>query len=159
MIEDRSDSSIDPQPEDGTGVITRLRFLTLIFAGATAMGLAAFAAPLARYAYPILKGQVFERQKVATVSQITAEGLRFDYMETPSMIIRLSDGNFGSYSLVCTHLGCIVKWEARNQEFFCPCHAGKFDESGNNISGPPPTPLTKYNLSIEGNDIYVEGLA
>lgn len=159
MIEDKSDSSIDSQKEDGTGKITRRRFLSLIFTAATATGLAAFFAPLARYAYPVLKGQVFERQKIATTSQISAEGLRFDYMETPSMVIRLSDGNYGAYSLVCTHLGCIVKWEVKNQDFLCPCHAGKFDENGINISGPPPKPLTKYKLSIEGNDIYVEGLA
>lgn len=159
MTEDKSDTSVDSRPEDGTGIITRRRFLSFIFAGATAMGLAAFFAPLARYAYPVLKGQVFERQKIASISQISAEGLRFDYMDTPLMVIRQSDGTYGAYSLVCTHLGCIVKWEVKNHDFYCPCHAGKFDENGINISGPPPKPLTKYKLSIEGNDIYVEGLA
>lgn len=163
MIENSSDTSIntqpEAQPEESTGVITRRRFLTALFAAATTMGLAAFLAPLARYAYPVLRGQVFEKQKIAAISQITAEGLRFDYMDTPSMVIRMSDGTYGAYSLVCTHLGCIVKWEVKNQDFYCPCHAGKFDENGVNISGPPPKPLTKYRLSIEGNDIYVEGLA
>jgi len=159
MIEDKSDSGNYSQEEESTGEISRRRFLGLIFAGATAVGLAAFIAPLARYAYPVLKGQVFERQKIATTSLITAEGLRFDYMDTPAMIIQLLDGNYAAYSLVCTHLGCIVKWETKNRNFHCPCHAGYFDENGINIAGPPPKPLTKFKLSIEGNDIYVEGLA
>lgn len=154
------DKSGMPVPEkDTAGAITRRRFLTVCFAGATAVGLGAFAAPLAKYAYPVLKGQVFEKQKVATVDQVTAEGVRFDYMETPSQLIQLENKDFAAYSLVCTHLGCIVKWEAAKKDFHCPCHAGKFDEQGLVIAGPPPKPLTKYKVVVEGNDIFVEGIA
>jgi cytochrome b6-f complex iron-sulfur subunit len=139
--------------------MTRRRFLGLLFALASAMGLGAFAAPLLRFAYPVVKGQVFERLKVATVGQVPVDGIRFDYQEVPSHLIQLQDQTYAAYSLVCTHLGCIVKWEPRNLNFHCPCHAGYFDESGNVVSGPPPRPLTKYKLAIEGNDIFVEGLA
>ncbi|MCL4473682.1 MAG: ubiquinol-cytochrome c reductase iron-sulfur subunit [Actinobacteria bacterium] len=159
MIDDKSSHAPAPQPKESVGVITRRRFLSVVFAGATAIGLGAFAAPLVRYAYPVLQGQVFARQKVATTAQVTADGFKFDYMDTPSMVIPTSDGGFAAFSLVCTHLGCIVKWETTNHIFHCPCHAGKFDETGKNISGPPPKPLPKYNLSVEGTDIFVEGLA
>ncbi|MHB9052942.1 MAG: QcrA and Rieske domain-containing protein [Thermoleophilia bacterium] len=159
MIEDKSSHAAAPQPKEGVGVITRRRFLSVVFAGATAVGLGAFAAPLARYAYPVLKGQVFARQQVATTAQVTADGFKFDYMDTPSMVIPTSDGGYAAFSLVCTHLGCIVKWEPKNKDFHCPCHAGKFDETGKNISGPPPKPLTKYNLTIQGTAIIVEGIA
>lgn len=159
MTETRNTSGMAVPQDEGAAGMTRRRFLTVCFAGATAVGLGAFAAPLARYAYPVLKGQVFEKQKIATVAQVTADGIRFDYMETPSMLIPMADKSYAAYSLICTHLGCIVKWEAAKRDFHCPCHAGKFDENGQVIAGPPPKPLTKYKVAVEGNDIFVEGLA
>jgi cytochrome b6-f complex iron-sulfur subunit len=145
---------------DSTSAVTRRRFLALTFAGATAIGLGALAAPLARYAYPIIRPEVFEKILVATKSDLTplGEGVRFDYQEIPSQLIQLESGDYAAYSLVCSHLGCIVKWEAANADFHCPCHAGKFSPEGDVISGPPPRPLTKLKLSLEGNNIYVEGV-
>ena len=67
---------------------------------------------------------------------MTADGIRFDYMDTPSQLIQLEDKDYAAYSLVCTHLGCIVKWEAAKKDFHCPCHAGKFDENGLHDSRP-----------------------
>jgi len=147
------------EPQDSTAEVTRRRFLGVLFGTATIVGLGALAAPLTRFAYPVIQGQVFERLKVATVSTVTAEGIRFDYQDTPSMLIQKEDKDFAAYSLVCTHLGCIVKWEAKNKDFHCPCHAGKFDENGDPIAGPPPSPLPKYKVVVEGADIFVEGLA
>jgi cytochrome b6-f complex iron-sulfur subunit len=145
---------------DSTGAVTRRRFLAITFAGATAVGLGALAAPLARYAYPIVKPEVFEKVLVATKAELTplGDGVRFDYQEIPSQLIQLESGDYAAYSLVCTHLGCIVKWEPQNADFHCPCHAGKFDPEGNVISGPPPRPLTKLMLAIEGENIYVNGI-
>ncbi len=159
MTETRNKSGMSAPEEEKVGVMTRRRFLTAVFAGATAVGLGAFAAPLVRYAYPVVKGQVFEKQKVAVTTQVTAEGVRFDYQDTPSYLIQLEDKSYAAYSLVCTHLGCIVKWEPAKRDFHCPCHAGKFDENGQVISGPPPKPLPKYKVVVEGTDIFVEGIA
>jgi cytochrome b6-f complex iron-sulfur subunit len=159
MIETNKTSAGATPPDEGVATMTRRRFLTVLFAGATAVGLGAFAAPLARYAYPVLKGQVFEKQKITTTALLTAEGVRFDYMDTPAQLIQLEDKSYAAYSLVCTHLGCIVKWEAAKRDFHCPCHAGKFNELGQPIAGPPPTPLTAYKVAVEGADIFVEGLA
>jgi cytochrome b6-f complex iron-sulfur subunit len=142
------------------GAVTRRRFLTITFAGGAALGLGALAAPLARYAYPIVKPEVYERVKVATKAELAPlnEGVRFDYQEIPSQLIQLESGEYAAYSLVCTHLGCIVKWEAKKADFHCPCHAGKFNPQGEVISGPPPRPLTKLKLAVEGDDIFVEGV-
>lgn len=147
------------QERESVVEVTRRRFLGLLFAVATAVGLGALAAPLARFSYPVLKGQVFERIKVATVGAVTNEGVRFDYQDTPAMLILTSAQEYAAFSLVCTHLGCIVKWEARNRNFHCPCHAGKFDENGNVTAGPPPLPLPQYKVAVEGSDIFVEGIA
>ena len=162
MIEDKTAQAPapqHPQQKESAGVVTRRRFLGLVFAGATAVGLGALVSPFIRYAYPVLTGTVFEKQTVTTTDKVTADGFKFDYMDTPSMVIQQTDGNYAAFSLVCTHLGCIVKWEANNHIFHCPCHAGKFDETGKNIAGPPPRPLPRYNTRVEGTNIIVEGIA
>lgn len=42
-------------------------------------------------------------------------------------------------SLVCTHLGCVVKETGKG--FECPCHGSKFDVNGKVTGGPAPRPL------------------
>ncbi len=44
-----------------------------------------------------------------------------------------------AYSAVCTHLGCIVDYDATSSQIVCPCHDGHFNPaSGGVVSGPPP---------------------
>lgn len=49
---------------------------------------------------------------------------------------RDENGTLHSYSAVCTHLGCIVKWNASEKSFDCPCHGSRFSYSGQVINGP-----------------------
>ena len=70
-------------------------------------------------------------------------------------------------SAVCTHLGCTVRAEALanpqvktvdgqslrlSHQFLCPCHGSKYSGDGANVSGPAPTPLAWYELSIAPDD-------
>lgn len=58
-------------------------------------------------------------------------------------------------SATCSHLGCLVNYHRSKKEFICPCHGGRYDLAGNNISGPPPTPLTRFPAKIENSMIMV----
>ena len=49
---------------------------------------------------------------------------------------RSEGGELRSYSAVCTHLGCIVKWNDSEKSFDCPCHGSRFSNSGKVINGP-----------------------
>jgi cytochrome b6-f complex iron-sulfur subunit len=61
-----------------------------------------------------------------------------------------------AFSAICPHLGCVVKWEASGRYIVCPCHDGRFNaQTGAVISGPPPGPLPKYNVTVDGDDVYV----
>jgi len=70
-------------------------------------------------------------------------------------------GKFEAISLVCTHLGCLVKWypEANGGkgQFKCPCHDGGFDEHGVNAFGPPPAPLELLPYKVVGDKLIVGG--
>jgi len=45
------------------------------------------------------------------------------------------------FSAICPHLGCVVKWNADEQSFDCPCHGSRFDCKGVVMNGPAKTDL------------------
>ena len=56
--------------------------------------------------------------------------------------------------MVCTHLGCLYKWEDSNSRFECPCHGSKFTHDGYYIEGPAPRSLDYFDIAVE-NDVVV----
>jgi menaquinol-cytochrome c reductase iron-sulfur subunit len=56
-------------------------------------------------------------------------------------------------SPVCKHLGCMVNWGENSEypdQFFCPCHGGRYEKNGKNIAGTPPLgPLDEYEVKEE----------
>lgn len=76
------------------------------------------------------------------------------YAGAPALVTRSQDGVL-ALSLVCTHLGCIVQWDAGKRQFHCPCHDGRFDEFGDVVSGPPPLPLERLVVKASGDKIVV----
>lgn len=59
------------------------------------------------------------------------------------------------FSAICSHLGCLVSYHKEKRQFVCPCHGGKYDLTGRNISGPPPAPLTRFPLKIQDGMLFV----
>lgn len=54
---------------------------------------------------------------------------------------RDDDGNVTLRSPVCTHLGCIVRWNNADKSWDCPCHGSRFSPDGKVLSGPAESPL------------------
>jgi len=57
-------------------------------------------------------------------------------------------------SIVCTHLGCIVKPTANG--FECPCHGSRFGSDGSVTRGPAPTPLAWLKVTASGDTLIVD---
>jgi nitrite reductase/ring-hydroxylating ferredoxin subunit len=75
------------------------------------------------------------------------------------LLIRTADGELLAYSQSCTHLSCAVVPRIAEGVLHCPCHEGYFDlKTGRNIAGPPPRPLPRIELAIEGDDVFAVGV-
>ena len=54
----------------------------------------------------------------------------------PVAIYRDLKGKLRSFSTVCPHLGCTVRWNGVEKSFDCPCHGSRFSNSGVAVNGP-----------------------
>lgn len=57
-----------------------------------------------------------------------------------------TDQGLVAHYKVCTHLGCIYKWDDLGKRFACPCHGSQFQENGDWIAGPAPRGLDRFAL-------------
>jgi menaquinol-cytochrome c reductase iron-sulfur subunit len=75
--------------------------------------------------------------------------------QTAAWLQRNHDGEFVAYSINCTHLGCPVDWVAKADLFMCPCHGGVYTKDGDVAGGPPPRPLTKYQVRVREGKVEI----
>lgn len=58
---------------------------------------------------------------------------------------RRGDGSLVKVSAVCTHMGCLVRWNGAETTWDCPCHGSRFTTDGLVLGGPAETPLEKLD--------------
>lgn len=75
--------------------------------------------------------------------------------QTGAWLRRETDGQFVAFAINCTHLGCPVRWLQQAELFMCPCHGGVYYKDGTVAAGPPPKPLTKYPVRINGGQVEI----
>lgn len=137
--------------------ITRREFLSLGIAAGFAVAAIASTYSVFKYLYPTEEAaqQVEEKIMVASLDELPPGSAKFfRFRNKPSVVIN-HNGKITALSAVCTHLGCIVKWDGDQQLLKCPCHAGVFDSSGRVLAGPPPAPLPALKALVANNKIYV----
>ena len=56
-------------------------------------------------------------------------------------VYREPDGTLHAVSLRCTHLGCLLRFNAAERSWDCPCHGSRFGVDGRVLEGPAVRPL------------------
>jgi len=74
-----------------------------------------------------------------------AQGLKGD----PTYLV-VEDNQLRKYGInaVCTHLGCVVPYNAVDKQFQCPCHGSRYDTTGKVVRGPAPLSLALAHLDV-----------
>jgi len=80
----------------------------------------------------------------------------FSWGSKPGLLKKADDGEMTAFVGVCTHLDCNVTYLPDQKKFFCACHDGWYDENGVNIAGPPPKPLRRLIVAIEGESLIIK---
>jgi glycine/D-amino acid oxidase-like deaminating enzyme/nitrite reductase/ring-hydroxylating ferredoxin subunit len=55
------------------------------------------------------------------------------------------------FSAVCPHLGCMLKWNAEEKTFDCPCHGSRFSKEGWVINGPAMSNLKEIHIEEDAH--------
>ena len=141
--------------------IDRREFLKLVERGGVFIGITALTVPIVAYFYPPSLEEVpSEPVLVCAENELAVnESRTVRFGRYPALVLNSAAG-LRAYSGVCTHFGCIVKWDAALSQIVCPCHDGFFDPlDGSVISGPPPEALTPLPVRLVEGQIYVGGEA
>ena len=83
----------------------------------------------------------------------------FDAGAVPTFVLR--DGqSVRALSRVCTHMGCLLRYNASERELDCPCHGAVFDLQGKvdpdyDVMSLPPLP--SIAVRVEKGTVYVLG--
>jgi cytochrome b6-f complex iron-sulfur subunit len=135
----------------------RRDFLNLLLKG----GLLAWLISIVYPIYDYLEPPKAEEVKVTSVDigksneMAKDSGKIIKFGSKPVIVIRLPNGEYRAFSANCTHLDCIVQYRKDLGQIYCACHNGRYDLNGKNVSGPPPAPLQKYNVSLKGDDVII----
>ncbi len=147
----------DDAHRDSEGT-TRRSFVTRVFTGTIVAGVASVVSAIA--AYLVAPEEVSEslgpqRVRVAKLDEIpVGSGKLVLFNEEPVWVVRRAR-EFVALSALCTHKGCVVKWDGGRRLFACPCHEARFDENGNVLAGLPRRPLPHYRVAAVGDEVYL----
>jgi cytochrome b6-f complex iron-sulfur subunit len=142
------DQSSSPPPQ-------RRTFLLALAAGVAGLLAAAGGWPLLRFLSPPGGGGADARTSVPRNSVRPGVAHFFQFRGKPAVLLQDKSGEYQALSAVCTHLGCVVQWQAEKGEFLCPCHGGRFAPTGTVLGGPPPRPLEVLPVAVDGDQIRV----
>jgi cytochrome b6-f complex iron-sulfur subunit len=96
---------------------------------------------------------------VGTMQDLDKNGFIQDkkFAAGPLLIVRnpADKTKLVAVNATCTHKGCIVDWNAKDQTFLCPCHGAKFKQDGTVANGPADKPLATFKVKTEGSSILV----
>ncbi len=135
---------------------SRRNFLfNLGIVGALIVSAGAFLRAIILYLFPAVGEKKYHKYLVSKVGELeVGQAKEITLGRTPVFVVRLAD-EYKVFSGICTHLGCIVRWEGEKERFYCPCHKGVFDKTGQVKSGPPPRPLDEYRVQVEDKLVFI----
>lgn len=133
----------------GEEEVTRREFARYLVLGSGAMA----AGNLGLAAWTQLRSITSDKEQAIVAADAVEVGgthlFRYPGDADPAVLLRVGEEDFVAFSQKCTHLGCVVYFEAEEDRWHCPCHEGNFEaRTGAVISGPPTRPLGRIEVEV-----------
>ncbi|MFM1652693.1 ubiquinol-cytochrome c reductase iron-sulfur subunit [Brevibacillus sp. B_LB10_24] len=153
--------------------ISRRTFLNYALMGTGGFLAAGMITPMIRFAIdPVLKaagggdkvavGSVDEfgpEPKSVSFKVHTKDGWYETESTLTAWVTKDANGEILALSPICKHLGCTVNWNGSPDfpnEYFCPCHFGRYTAKGEHILGTPPmASLDEYETEVKDGKLYL----
>ena len=137
-------------------LFSRRAFLNGLIGGWLAALGGAFIRPFIKFIVPPSREPDQVLVPLADLEELAAGSVHgFAWGNKPGLLKKAADGSFIAFIGVCTHLDCNVTYLPERKQFYCACHEGWYDEEGVNIAGPPPSPLRRLDVRLEGDTLIV----
>jgi glycine/D-amino acid oxidase-like deaminating enzyme/nitrite reductase/ring-hydroxylating ferredoxin subunit len=88
------------------------------------------------YPYYMIKDRISRPESDSVRELKRGDGMIIGSRGKKIAVFRDNDGNICKLSPVCTHLGCLVRWNPAESTWDCPCHGSRFKPTGEVIAGP-----------------------
>jgi len=121
--------------------------------GSTAMGVLVY--PLVRFLAPPGTGTAGGEVTLAKTAVPVGTARSVVVRGNPVFVINRAGKGWIALSRVCTHLGCLVDFDAPNNRLLCPCHGGTYNLDGAVLSGPPPAPLKEFPVRVDDDQLVI----
>jgi glycine/D-amino acid oxidase-like deaminating enzyme/nitrite reductase/ring-hydroxylating ferredoxin subunit len=95
------------------------------------------------YPYYMIKDRLARPEADSVRELRPGEGMIIGRRGKKVAAFRDPSGNIHRLSPVCTHLGCLVRWNSAESTWDCPCHGSRFKPTGEVIAGPAEEPLPR----------------
>lgn len=142
-------SSPPPAPAGSPSDRGRRKLLNWLLGGSVSALLASVAYPVVRFlAPPRIPEASTRRVEVGPVNDPELVERSFKIVRfgsEPVILLRVGE-EYRAFSATCTHLDCIVEYDAGDRLIRCNCHDGRYDLTGRNVGGPPPRPLERFTV-------------
>lgn len=114
-------------------------------------------APPTRWNTPLVQDGTGTWLAVATVDEIPVGGVKRFVTDAVVGFVRHTSNGYAALSGACTHMGCLLSWNNGARTFDCPCHGGRFTETGVAAAGSPVAyrPLPPIKTRVENNQVWV----
>lgn len=71
------------------------------------------------------------------------------------VVIALPDGGYAALDAICTHLGCVVGYDAGRGLVICPCHDSRYATDGAVLQGPATRDLGRHDVTADALAVTV----
>ncbi len=142
--------------------ITRREFLNYVWGAALSLFLAEFGIGVYLFSLPRFReGEFGSDFDLGRLSEIlpAPDAAPAEFSQAKTWLLNVGpneaakgQGQEGLLAIykVCTHLGCLYKYQPTTERFECPCHGSKFHLDGTKIRefGPAPRGLDRFVVEL-----------